>query len=99
MHSNLSCTISLFSYEQCCIAILNPTEKATISSLVKDAIMELRSIPPPDYFGKLNRQPYLDRVFWTDGLNPKISGPFANQRDMPSSRDFLEIATRITLLD
>ena len=30
----------------------------------------------------LNNQPYLDGVFWTDGLNPKVSGPFANQRDM-----------------
>ena len=25
---------------------------------------------------------YLEGVFWTDGLDPKISGPFANQRDM-----------------
>lgn len=61
---------------------LNPVEKATISNLIKDAITELRSIPPPDYFGMLNRQPYLDGVFWTEGLNPKISGPFANQGDM-----------------
>jgi hypothetical protein len=30
----------------------------------------------------LNRQPYLDGVFWTEGLNPKISGPFENQEDM-----------------
>lgn len=30
----------------------------------------------------LNRQPYLDGVFWSEGLNPKISGPFANQGDM-----------------
>ncbi|KAJ9302696.1 hypothetical protein DTO271G3_70 [Paecilomyces variotii] len=61
---------------------LNPAEKATISNLVKDAMTELRSIPPPNYLGMLNRQPYLDGVFWTPGLNPKISGPFANQGDM-----------------
>jgi aminoglycoside phosphotransferase (APT) family kinase protein len=61
---------------------LNSVEKATISNLIKDAITELRSIPPPDYFGMLNRQPYLDGVFWTENLNPKISGPFANEEDM-----------------
>ncbi|KAL1868360.1 hypothetical protein Plec18167_008285 [Paecilomyces lecythidis] len=61
---------------------LNQVEKATISKLVKDAITELRSIPPPGYFGMLNRQPYPDGVFWTEGLNPIISGPFATQRDM-----------------
>lgn len=61
---------------------LNPVEKARISKLVGDAITELRSIPPPGYFGMLNRQPYPDGVFWTEGLNPKISGPFANQGDM-----------------
>ncbi|GAD98892.1 conserved hypothetical protein [Paecilomyces variotii No. 5] len=61
---------------------LNQVEKAMICSLVKAAITELRSIPPPDYFGMLNRRPYLDGVFWSEGLDPKISGPFANQRDM-----------------
>ncbi|KAL4778105.1 kinase-like protein [Aspergillus varians] len=63
---------------------LSPTEKDMVSSLIKDAITELRSIPPPDpgYFGMLNRQPFLDGVFWTEGLNPEISGPFANQEDM-----------------
>ena len=50
--------------------------------MIKDAITELRSIPPSDYFGMLNRQPYLDGVFWTEGLNPKISGPFKNQDEM-----------------
>ncbi|KAL4989673.1 kinase-like protein [Aspergillus falconensis] len=61
---------------------LNQVEKAAISSLVKDAITELRSIPAPDYFGMLNHQPYLDGVFWTEGLDSKISGPFASQGDM-----------------
>lgn len=51
---------------------LNLVEKARISKLVKDAITELRSIPSPGYFGMLNRQPYLDEVFWTEGLNPKF---------------------------
>ncbi|GMG14490.1 unnamed protein product [Aspergillus oryzae] len=61
---------------------LTQVEKATICSLIKDAITELRSIPPPDYLGMLNRRPYLDGVFWTEGLIPKISGPFENQEDM-----------------
>jgi thiamine kinase-like enzyme len=30
----------------------------------------------------LNRQPYLDGVFWTENLNPKISCPFATQKEM-----------------
>lgn len=50
--------------------------------MIKDAIAELRSIPAPDYLGMLHRQPYLDGVFWSEGLNPKISGPFANREDM-----------------
>ena len=61
---------------------LAPPEKAIICKMIKDAITELRSIPPSDYFGMLNRQPYLDGVFWTEGLNPKISGPFKNQDEM-----------------
>ncbi|KAE8375287.1 kinase-like protein [Aspergillus bertholletiae] len=61
---------------------LNPVEKAKISNLIKDAITELRGIPPSNYLGMLNRQPYLDEVFWTEGLNPKISGPFADQGEM-----------------
>lgn len=61
---------------------LTQVEKATICSLIKDAITELRSIPLPDYLGMLNRRPYLDGVFWTEGLIPKISGPFENQEDM-----------------
>lgn len=30
----------------------------------------------------LNRRPYLDGVFWTESLNPNISGPFKCQEDM-----------------
>lgn len=61
---------------------LDQAEKTIISRLVKDAMTELRRIPPPDYLGMLNRQPYLDGVFWTEGLNPQISGPFASQKEM-----------------
>ncbi|QKX58197.1 uncharacterized protein TRUGW13939_05318 [Talaromyces rugulosus] len=64
------------------MASLKPVEKSTLCSLIKDAITQLRSIPPPGYFGMLNRQPYLDGVFWTEDLNPKISGPFTSQEDM-----------------
>ncbi|GKZ33833.1 hypothetical protein AbraIFM66950_003917 [Aspergillus brasiliensis] len=61
---------------------LDPNEKATICKLIKDAICKLRSIPSPDYFGMLNREPYLDEVFWTADYDPKIFGPFANQEDL-----------------
>lgn len=64
---------------------LNPTEKATICKLIKDAITELRSIPAADYFGMLNHQPYLDGVFYTSPLDPKISGPFATEGDVNSA--------------
>ncbi|KAL4763765.1 uncharacterized protein BDW70DRAFT_148509 [Aspergillus foveolatus] len=49
-----------------------PGESA-ICKLTKDAITKLRSVPAPEYLGMLNRRPYLDGVFWTNGLNPKIS--------------------------
>ncbi|KAL3473935.1 kinase-like protein [Aspergillus californicus] len=61
---------------------LNPDEKATISKLIKTAITGLRSIPPPDYFGMLNRQPFLDGVIYVPGLSPKICGPFSNEEDL-----------------
>lgn len=67
---------------------LTPTEKAIICKLVKDAIIELRKIPPPGYLGTLNRQPYHDGVFWTKDNDPLISGPFANQKEM--NRGILE---------
>lgn len=61
---------------------VSPAEKAAICNSIKDAITELRSIPAPDYFGMLNHQPYLDGVFYTSPLDPKISGPFASQEDL-----------------
>ncbi|KAK9235697.1 kinase-like domain-containing protein [Lipomyces kononenkoae] len=56
--------------------------------LVRNAIIELRKIPPPNYLGTLNRQPYHDGVFWTKDNNPVISGPFANEKEM--NRGILE---------
>lgn len=50
--------------------------------LVKDAIVELRSIAPSGYLGTLNRRPYHDGVLWTEENNPSVSGPFANQQEM-----------------
>ncbi|KAL2843914.1 hypothetical protein BJY01DRAFT_248377 [Aspergillus pseudoustus] len=61
---------------------LSVAEKDEISTLVKEAFTEMRSIPPPDYLGILNRNAYLHGVFWSDGLDPKISGPFASQQEM-----------------
>ena len=67
---------------------LTSVEKAIICKRVRDAITELRKIPPPDYLGTLNRKPYHDGVFWTKDNNPIISGPFAKQTEM--NRGILE---------
>ncbi|KAE8352300.1 kinase-like domain-containing protein [Aspergillus coremiiformis] len=67
---------------------LTRPQKAIICKLVKDAIIELRNVPPPDYLGTLNHRPYHDGVFYTKGPNPLISGPFANQKEM--NRGMLE---------
>lgn len=61
---------------------LTSAEKVIICKLVKGAIIELRNILPPNYLGTLNRQPYIDGVFWIKDNNPAISGPFANQKEM-----------------
>ncbi|PWY81090.1 phosphotransferase enzyme family protein [Aspergillus eucalypticola CBS 122712] len=57
------------------------TSLATICNLIKNAISKLRSIPSPGYFGMVNRQRYLDGVFWTSKYDAKVSGPFTNQED------------------
>lgn len=67
---------------------LTGPEKTTICKLVRDAINELRRIPPPDYLGTLNRRPYHDGVFWTSDNNPAVSDPFTDQKDM--NRGILE---------
>ncbi|KAK9366451.1 kinase-like domain-containing protein [Lipomyces kononenkoae] len=61
---------------------LTSIEKPIICRLVRNAIMELRKIPPANYLGTLNHRPYLDGVFWTPDNNPIISGPFADQKEM-----------------
>ncbi|CAI7652672.1 unnamed protein product [Penicillium glandicola] len=61
---------------------LTPTEKTTISKIIKHAISELRKIPSPDYFGNLNGTPYIDGVLATPDNNPAISGPFKDQKEM-----------------
>lgn len=67
---------------------LTPAEKRIICTLVRDAMIELRNIPPPGYLGTLDHQPYHDGVFWTKDNNQLISGPFANQHEM--NRGILE---------
>ncbi|KAB8257980.1 kinase-like domain-containing protein [Aspergillus pseudonomiae] len=67
---------------------LTPSQKTIICKLIKDAMIDLRNIPPPDYLGTMNRQPYHDGVFWTKEQNPLISGPFASQKEM--NRGILE---------
>lgn len=67
---------------------LTPSEKTVICRLVRNAIVELRKIPAPDYLGTLNRQPYNDGVFRPEDDNPLIPGPFASQDEM--NRGLLE---------
>ncbi|KAE8339761.1 hypothetical protein BDV24DRAFT_152542 [Aspergillus arachidicola] len=61
---------------------LTPAQKTIICKLVRDALNGLRNIPPLDYLGTSNCQPYHDGVFWTKDYNPLISGPFASQKEM-----------------
>ncbi|KAE8333369.1 kinase-like domain-containing protein [Aspergillus sergii] len=61
---------------------LTPRDKANICQLIRTAIIDLRSIPPPEYLGGLDHRPYNDDVFWNEGLDPEISGPFADQEEM-----------------
>lgn len=61
---------------------LSRTEKDIINKLVKEAIANLRKIAPPGYLGMLHRRPYLHGIFWTEGSDPKLSGPFAYQKEM-----------------
>ena len=53
---------------------LTPAQKTIICKLVKDALTDLRKIPPPGNLGTLNHQPYHDGVYWTKDYNPLISG-------------------------
>lgn len=61
---------------------LTHAQKTVICGLIRDAMVETRNIPPPDYLGTLNHQPYHDGVFWTNDNNPLITGPFADQNEM-----------------
>ncbi|OQE08962.1 hypothetical protein PENVUL_c008G04849 [Penicillium vulpinum] len=61
---------------------LTSAEKTTVSERIKEAINELRTIPPPDYFGNLNSTPYIDGILSTPDNNPIISGPFKDQERM-----------------
>ncbi|KAL4962681.1 kinase-like protein [Aspergillus stella-maris] len=55
---------------------LNMARRAIVCKVLKDAITELRTLPPPDSLGMLNRTPCLDGVFWIRGLTE--SEPYIN---------------------
>ncbi|KGO36258.1 Aminoglycoside phosphotransferase [Penicillium expansum] len=61
---------------------LTPAEKTTVSERIKETLNELRTIPPPGYFGNLNGTPCIDGVLSTPDNNPIISGPFKDQEEL-----------------
>ncbi|CAI7634431.1 unnamed protein product [Penicillium bialowiezense] len=67
---------------------LTPTEKATISKRIKEAIDKMRRLPSTDYIGNLDGTPYIDGVLSSPDNNPVISGPFKDQDQM--NRGILE---------
>jgi hypothetical protein len=67
-----SATLQLF------LPSLTPVEKASICQSLKDAIIVLRKTPLPNWLGGLTHEIYHDAVFWSENVDPAISGPFRN---------------------
>ncbi|KAL6229960.1 hypothetical protein BDW75DRAFT_249133 [Aspergillus navahoensis] len=54
-------------------------EKDSIMSTMRVYFVELRSLPPPEYYGSLGGRSLLDEIFWTQEVNPAINGPFTSE--------------------
>ncbi|KAF2166895.1 hypothetical protein M409DRAFT_22947 [Zasmidium cellare ATCC 36951] len=61
---------------------LNLVERNIVFKQVQDALTCLRNLEPPDYIGSVSRKPLNDGIFYTEPVDPKQSGPFANQEEM-----------------
>ena len=54
---------------------LSLSEKEVVSRQLREHWDELRNLTPSDFYGSLDRQPFLDSIFWTDVPVPAINGP------------------------
>ncbi|KAL1845525.1 hypothetical protein Plec18170_009721 [Paecilomyces lecythidis] len=60
-------------------AQLDPFEKESIMKTVKGYFDELRCLPPPNYYGSLDKRGLLDEIFWTQEADTAINGPFTSE--------------------
>jgi hypothetical protein len=58
---------------------LTSPEKDSIMGTMRVCFDELRSLPPPEYYGSLGGRSLLDEIFWTHEVNPVINGPFTSE--------------------
>ncbi|KAF5584121.1 phosphotransferase enzyme family [Fusarium pseudocircinatum] len=61
---------------------LGVPDRLQITSQLRAALRELRSLEPPSYLNSLNRKPLRDGVFWTPDQNPAKSGLFITEDDL-----------------
>ncbi|KAK4543569.1 hypothetical protein LTR36_005464 [Oleoguttula mirabilis] len=61
---------------------LTSAECDSVFDQIRRALIHMRSFPPPDYLGSSGRRPYLDGIFFSDPVDPKTSGPFADEDEM-----------------
>lgn len=61
---------------------LMPSEKNNICQLIRAAILELHTTPPPEYLSGLNHQPHHDAVLWNGNNDPATSGSLSSQAEM-----------------
>ncbi|BDD57415.1 hypothetical protein MPDQ_005536 [Monascus purpureus] len=58
---------------------LSSPEKELISNTLRTYFDELRQLPPPNYYGSIDKRHLLDEIFWTREVDPSINGPFASE--------------------
>ena len=61
---------------------LEDTQKDIITEKLKSYFNELRSLPPPGYFGSIGKRPLLESMFWTPEGVRSISGPFDTEDEL-----------------
>ncbi|KAJ0420572.1 kinase-like domain-containing protein [Aspergillus carlsbadensis] len=63
--------------------IMEYVPEETLEKLLPSLSQEEKAtILPPGYLGMANRHPFVDGVFWSAGLDPKVSGPFSDQQEI-----------------
>jgi hypothetical protein len=63
---------------------LTSSEKHNVVGQIKQAMIDLRRIPPAGYIGSIARQPCADGIFWNpdDPQDPALCGPFDTEDGM-----------------